>query len=138
MRPVANFGAALVFVLSETAPAAAGELRGEVNLAGYVPLSCDVRYTSKTVAPATAVRIDLGTITEQCNDRNGFQVWAEYVPGISAAALEVDGVVRTPSPTGSILIDSSAGAGKQMHHLVLLVSDTSRRPPAIAIRITPR
>lgn len=134
-----KFFAALM-TLSASLPvctARAGDANLQVQVSGYVPLICNVQSSVRAVDAVSQTQIDLGNITEFCNNGSGYEVWADYTPGVEAAQLLVDGVAMPLSPSGSTLISGANSPGRRLHHMAIDLRNNHGQLTAIAMRIVP-
>lgn len=67
-----------------------------LELTGQVPTLC---YAD--------VQLDAGTMSEFCNDANGYEVYAEHSPELAGATLVVDGVEVALSADGPTRVSGS-------------------------------
>lgn len=114
------FTATLATLLAGTAFAADTGNQGafSLDLEGVVPVICKVSVNA-TQAPANTGHVDLGTLSEFCNNPGGYQVWVDYSPQLAAATLLVDGQSVPLSASGSTLISTSSTAAVAAHDLAL-------------------
>ena len=123
----------IVWALGLGAPIVAGGLY-TISLEGVVPVSCHVDGPAVTTISGGV--IDLGTMTESCNDPRGYDVWADTAPGLQAATLYVDGAAIRFSDDGHTLISRAAAAGVRSHALKL--DPAGQTLGAISLRIVSR
>jgi type 1 fimbria pilin len=103
-----------------------------INITGYVPVVCHVSSPDTSVVSGQSV--DLGTLSEFCNNPAGYQVWADYTPTSTSAVLNVSGKKVPLSSSGSTLIDSSSNASINTRQLNL---EGGAEIKSISFRIVP-
>jgi hypothetical protein len=89
-----------------------------LGLRGHVAIICHVSLATP-LGPAPMGQSSIGQLVEFCNDPNGYQVWADYPPGLAAASLMVDGRVVPLSADGTTQIDSSTTAAVGVRNLTI-------------------
>lgn len=86
--------------------------RMEIRISGIVPTICRVEFPSAPRSDAGA--IDLGTMSEFCNQPNGYRILLRHPAGLDGATLSVGGAQIPLSPSGeTVVVDSNAPAIKQ-------------------------
>jgi hypothetical protein len=78
-----------------------------IRIQGYVPVVCHADLASLSVPLGDIVQ--LGTITEFCNDGFGYQLLADYSPLSDPGALIIDGQVVPLGPSGHAVLAQMNG-----------------------------
>lgn len=107
-----------------------------ISISGFVPVVCHASVGANMV-PSTNSTVNLGGLTEFCNSPNGYEVFADYAPGLSAATLMVDGQKVNLSNGGSTRISKSNTAAIASRSLELDLSKVQNANGAISFRIVP-
>jgi len=89
---------AAVVLAALTVPAGAETQTEVIRITGYVPVICRADFMPQAVAPAALMQ--LGTITEFCNDGYGYRITADYAAGGDPGMLVIDNVEVPLSPSG--------------------------------------
>ena len=113
-----------------TGAAAADGASYAISITGYVPVVCRVTAANSQVQPGQSV--DLGALTEFCNNPTGYQVWVDYTPGLTGETIYVDGNAIPLSSSGSTMIDSSSTAASLVRSLSL---SGSNQPASLSLRV---
>jgi len=103
-----------------------------IEITGTVSVICKVNELAQQTVSGTEV--NLGNITEFCNNPAGYQLWVDYTPGITGETLYIDGRAVPLSVSGSTMIDSSATASVQSHNLSISGPTT---PASLSMRMVP-
>jgi hypothetical protein len=117
--------------------ASAEDAAYRIDIVGTVPVICGVQSSEISADMANPSNVDLGQLSEFCNDPNGYEVWADYAPGVGSASINVDGKLVPLSSTGSTLIGSSRTAARQTRRLGLDLGEDRQRLTTISMRIVP-
>lgn len=123
----------LATAMAAALPAAAnaGAASYTINITGYVPVICRVNDSNTQVQSGDTV--DLGQMTEFCNNPTGYQVWVDYTPGVTGETIYVDGNPIALSSSGSTMIDSSDTAASLVRSLTL----SGNQLTAVSLRVVP-
>lgn len=122
-------------VISSGVGAQAADATYEIDITGYVPVVCNVQTSASTV-PLGSTTVDLGSVSEFCNDPNGYQVWIDYAPGVNDASVTVDGNQIQLASTGSTMISQSNTAARYVRQVSLNTGGDSRLT-SVSMRIVP-
>lgn len=122
----------LAVVMAAGSAAQAGAASYTINITGYVPVVC--RVTAANTQVQSGQTVDLGNLTEFCNNPTGYQVWVDYTPGITGETMYVDGNAIPLSSSGSTMIDSSSTAASLVRSLSISGAD---QPTSISLRVVP-
>lgn len=95
-----------------------GSSQFTISVVGFVPVICRANVDATMVAP-TAGTQQLGTLSEFCNNPNGYRVIADYSRSLDGAKLLVDGQKVVLRGTGSSVISQSDQAAIASHSLAL-------------------
>lgn len=127
-------GGVLAFAVAAgiSSAAQAGAASYTINITGYVPVICRVNAANTEVQPGQ--NVDLGNLTEFCNNPTDYQVWVDYAPGITGETIYVDGNAIPLSASGSTMIDSSSTAASLVRSLSLSGDD---QPTSLSLRVVP-
>lgn len=107
-----------------------------ISISGFVPVVCRASVGASVVT-STRSTINLGGLNEFCNSPNGYEVFADYAPGLSAATLMVDGQKVNLSNDGSTRISKSNTAAIASRSLELDLTKVQDASGAISFRIVP-
>src|SRR5215213_10198410 len=77
-----------------------------LEMTGHVPLICHAEVQNNIATPQDGV-VSLGTLSEFCNDLNGYEVYAEHSAELADAVLVVDGVPVPLSAEGPTRVSRS-------------------------------
>jgi hypothetical protein len=105
-----------------------------IGISGFVPVICRASVGA-TSTPVAGSNINLGGLNEFCNSPNGYEVYADYSPALSAASLVVDGQKINLSNDGSTRISHSNRAAIASRAIELDLSRTNGAIGNIAFRI---
>jgi len=122
-----------------SAATAADATRGAsqtLTITGFVPVACRASLSADIVSPGAGGDASLGTLTEFCNNPNGYQVLVDHSPELANATLIVDGVEIALSPQGSTVISSSAHAATTSHSVALRGAGENANG-TLSVRIVP-
>lgn len=108
-----------------------------INIRGIVPTICRVEFSQAAVATGED-RVDLGQMTQLCNNIEGYRVIVQHPAGLSGAHFSVDGVeAPLSSGTETVLVDSNDPAyrtsGVSLH-----LASASAELSALSFRIEPK
>ena len=104
---------------SATAPSALTDQSSfTLELRGYVPVICNAQVNAAQVTPQ-AGQVELGQLSEFCNNANGYEVWIDYSPSLAGASLVVDGQTVNLTDAGSARISHLDHAAIASHDLAL-------------------
>lgn len=79
----------------------------QIAIHGVVPTICRVQFANPVVQPEAGV-LNLGNMSEFCNQGEGYRVVVRHPAGLQQAQFTVDGVaVPLSSGTETVLIDSN-------------------------------
>jgi hypothetical protein len=107
-----------------------------ISISGFVPVVCRASVGANMV-PSSNSTVNLGGLNEFCNSPNGYEVFADYAPGLSAATLLVDGQKVNLGQDGSTRISKSNTAAIASRSLELDLSKVQNANGAISFRIVP-
>jgi hypothetical protein len=107
-----------------------------ISISGFVPVVCRASVGA-SVVPSAANTVNLGGLNEFCNSPNGYEVYADYAPGLAAATLLVDGQKVNLSRDGSTRVSKSNTAAIANRSLELDLSKVQNANGAISFRIVP-
>ena len=80
--------------------------RAELKVSGYMPVLCKLDFSTATVQPTAAGRVDLGSVREFCNTNN-YRIMVDFDPqALSGSRLDLgaDGVELGNSGTDVVTI----------------------------------
>lgn len=80
--------------------------RFTLGISGFVPVICRASVDA-TAVPAAAGEVSLGTLSEFCNNPNGYEVYADHSAGLAGGSIVVGGQKMPLSETGSTRIRQS-------------------------------
>jgi hypothetical protein len=129
------FTTTLATLLATSAFAGATGNQGgfSLDLEGVVPVICKASVNAAR-APAGAGHVDLGKLSEFCNNPGGYQVWVDYSPELANATLLVDGQSVPLSASGATMISGSSTAAVAVHDLALDLPDGGAQG-SISVRV---
>jgi hypothetical protein len=107
-----------------------------ISISGFVPVVCRASVGA-TVVPSVGDQVNLGGLNEFCNSPNGYEVYADYAPGLAKASLLVDGQKVHLSNHGSTRISKSNTAAIANRTLEMDLSNVRNASGAISFRIVP-
>jgi hypothetical protein len=92
-------------------PSMAGQTSSaSISIHAVAPTICRVEFNN-TVVPVAGATVDLGQMTELCNDSQGYQVTLVTPPGLDGSQVILDGVPTALSADGrTLIVDSSTDA----------------------------
>ena len=133
--------AAAAAMLSTGAPAIApgsaiDSGRFSITVSGFVPVICRASVGA-TMVPTTPGAVDLGGLREFCNSPNGYEVYADYAPSLSAASLVVDGQKVNLSKAGSTRISKENRANFTDRSIQLDTTKSGAENASMSFRIVP-
>lgn len=119
-------------------PAEADLLTSSINIRGIVPTICNVRFGG-AIANVQGNAIDLGLMTQMCNDAAGYKVVLHTPSGLSNATF-VYGAMRVPlSESGeTVIIDTNAPNFSHGHAEIQLGEETLPQNFALRIQAEPK
>lgn len=106
------------------------------SINGRVSTACRAELISGSVQ-ATGDEIDLGGISEFCNNEEGYTVTLTHSPDLAGEALILDNASIVLSETGETTIFQSSQPDVREHRLAL-VTDQDPSSFNLAVHITPR
>jgi hypothetical protein len=127
-----RFGAALALSLAASAPAFA---ETGIGLGGQAQLVCSAGMAGGASA-ASGAAVDLGQLTEFCNDPDGFDVWIDYPASLAGAVLVVDGRSLPLTSAGTVRV-SHATQAAQASVTLALDGAPSSGPTSLTVRMAP-
>jgi len=119
--------------------AAAGTGASEMNFAihGRVKTICRAEMSSSGQGPSAGV-VPVGTISELCNNVQGYSVKLTYAPELGGKTVKIDAQQVVLSATGETVIYESSEPDARNHDVALLADVTDLSPYHIAVAITPK
>lgn len=136
------FKKAMVLALIATGITAGGAVSAPIlgasgsfslSIRGFVPVICRANVQATQIQPKEG-SVSLGTLNEFCNNARGYEVWADYSPGLSDAALVVDNKVVDLDAGGSTRLLQVPHAGAAERSLALNLP-SSTASGSISIRV---
>ena len=98
-----------------------------------MPVICRAQVEAQSISVHQGL-VPIGTMHEFCNSPGGYEVWADYSPGLAGASLVVDGQTVALSASGSTRISYSSHAAIDSHDLALNLPDNEAQGN-ISVRI---
>lgn len=121
--------------LSAAPTATAREASTSFGVAVVVRTVCRVELNS-TPTVVSPTEIDLGQMTELCNDGGGYSVTLNTPPGLTGGTVVIAGEAPTPiDPSGHTLI-VDANTKVVLRHRDLRLELAAGSPPVIAVSVT--
>ena len=106
----------VLWALGVGAPIVAGAVYS-IGLEAVVPLTC--RVEGPSVRAIGDGEVDLGAITETCNNPRGYEVWADTDRDLGSATFYIDGAAIPISADGHTRIGDSDVPAKRSRMLKL-------------------
>lgn len=107
-----SFAVAALFACTPVLASEQGE-RGaaqvRIGMTGHVPVICRVSI-DRAMIPGDAGQFSIGTLSEFCNNPNGYRVVMDYSALAGGGHLLVDGQEIALDEAGSVVVSRSAGA----------------------------
>lgn len=129
---------AALIVAASAAPASAANLEREsFRLSAIVPTVCNVSFGGTVNAAGNDV-IDLGNVSELCNDRHGFRITMSHGAELQGAQLIVDGRAIDLSNSGQTVIVDENQPMQRVQSLQLRVDGAVTQMPNLFFRIEPK
>lgn len=127
-------GAALL--VSAPANASDGSM---IAISGRVPTVCQVSVAAPALPPLQTGQNDLGTLTELCNNVDGYTITLNHPAGLTDAWVEVDGgrIPLSPTATHTVIVDTSAPAYRA-RPLRLVLDHAPVGPLALSLDAQPK
>ena len=131
--------AATVAASTSAAVPATGSNQATIQISAIVPVICKTQLVG---SPATLTNVanggvQLGSLSEFCNNARGYRVVADYSANLANAKLLVDGVPVPLNKTGSTIVSQSNRAAIASHDLVLQVPRGTAANGNLSFRIEP-
>lgn len=119
--------------------AIAGTSSSDMNFAihGRVKTICRAELSSSAQSPAAGV-VPVGTISELCNNVQGYSVKLTYAPELGGKKVKIDSQEVLLSATGETVIYESSEPDARDHDLSLLADAADLSAYHIAVAITPK
>lgn len=92
------------------------------KIEGFVPVVCRATVDSSHVTPGSG-SLQLGTMSEFCNNASGYEVWAEHSDSLAGSTLVVDGREISLSKSGETLVSHSRSAAVATRRLALNLAE---------------
>lgn len=105
------------------------------KIEGFVPVICRATVNSSNVSPQDGA-VQLGIMSEFCNNASGYEVWAEHSDSLAGSTLVVDGREIQLSDSGTTLVSQSGSAAVANRQLALNLAD-GVSSGSLSIRINP-
>jgi hypothetical protein len=119
---------------SATAPSAlTDDSSYTIELRGYVPVICNANVNASQVSVQSS-QVEIGQLSEFCNNANGYEVWVDYTPSLAGSTLLVDGQSVDLTEAGTARITHVDHAGIASHDLALNL-ETAETQGNISVRI---
>jgi hypothetical protein len=119
------------------AAAAAGNSEKSFSIHGQVSTICHAELIDPNPL-ASGDQVDIGQISELCNNADGYVVTLTYSPDLGGKTLIIDQKNITLSPTGETVVFESSNPDIRNHHVSLVVNDTDFSKYNLGVHISPR
>lgn len=139
-RAMVTSAAAMTLLASASMADAAAPLSGasqmSIDISATVPVICRTQVVGNpiTTAPGT---IQLGALSEFCNNARGYRVVADYSPSLANAKLMVGGKPVPLNRSGSTVVSQSSEAAIASHDLTLEMPKGAAADGYLSFRIEP-
>ncbi len=108
-----------------------------IGIRGIVRTVCRVEFNQAS-APVSGDTVDLGRMTQLCNNIDGYRVIMQHPAGLGGATVSIDGIeAPLSSGTETILVDSSNPAFRTNDVRLHLASGAASQL-SLAFRIEPK
>lgn len=108
----------------------------QISISGFVPVLCRVSVDNNIKQMGENI-INLGQMSEFCNDEHGYRIFVDHAASASGAAIIVDGRRVELSPQGSTLIYQSDAPARRSHQVTLDISNHPESIGGLWFRIQP-
>jgi len=129
-------GALVALVLPAASPSFAASDSLSFKVTGIVPTICRAEFAS-SVVPIAGQTTDLGSISEVCNDWEGYRVTLITPPGVAGSAI-LDGTTIPLAANGqTVIVDSNSDADRERHLKLQLAAGSAPIAP-VKLTTTPK
>lgn len=120
-----------------TTPAAADVISSEMRITGIVPTICNVRF-GNMMSPTNSQVIDLGAMTQLCNDGAGYRIILRTPAGLSQATFVYGSNRIALSDSGETVIVDSNMPNFSVDHARIELNGAAQENFALSIEAQPK
>lgn len=139
MAGASAIAAATIAASTSAAVPATGSNQATIEISAVVPVICKTQVVGSPAASAALANgaIQLGSLSEFCNNARGYRVVADYSANLAHAKLLVDGVPVPLNKSGSTVVSQSNRAAIASHELALQLPRGTAANGSLSFRIEP-